>query len=312
MNVYLDNAATTKMDAEVFEAMKPFLLEHFGNPSSIHSHGRQVRTAIEVARKKVAELINASPAEVFFTSGGTEADNMAIRCTVADKNISHVVSSKIEHHAVLHTLDALSASGIAVSYVELDGDGQIDYSHLETLLKENPNSLVTLMHANNEIANLLDLEKVGNLTKEYDAIFHSDTVQSMAHYAHDMEALNLGFAVGSAHKFHGPKGVGFLYINHENKIHPFIHGGAQERNMRGGTENVYGIVGLAKAMEISCHHMDDHRRHISELKSRMIRKLRAAIPDVAFNGTSKDVDNSLYTVLSVCLPISEESEMLLF
>lgn len=312
MKVYFDNAATTAIDPEVFEAMKPYFLEHFGNPSSIHSHGRQVRTAIEKSRKKVADLLNAAPAEIFFTSGGTEADNTAIRCTVKARGIKHIISSKIEHHAVLHTLEAQEKAGVKVSYLELDGNGVINYDHLEDLLKGEPNSMVTLMHANNEIGNLCDIERVGDLCEEYGAVFHSDTVQSMAHYVHDLEKLNLDFAVGSAHKFHGPKGIGFLYINHKNKIDPFIHGGSQERNMRGGTENVYGIVGLAKALEIAYAEMDQHRTHVEGLKKRMIQKLRDSIEDVAFNGVSDDLDKSLYTVLNVCLPPSEDNDMLLF
>lgn len=312
MKIYFDNAATTPIDEEVFEAMKPYMLHHFGNPSSIHSHGREVRTAIEKSRKKVAELLNAAPAEIFFTSGGTEADNTAIRCTVSEKNIKHIITSRIEHHAVLHTVETLEKRGIKVTYLDLDENGLINYDHLEDSLKSNPSSLVTLMHANNEIGNLLELDRVGNLCEEYNAIFHSDTVQSMAHYVHDMEQLKLDFAVGSAHKFHGPKGIGFLYINHENKIHPFIHGGAQERNMRGGTENVYGIVGLAKAMEIAYADMDSHRKHIEDLKSRMIQKLKDNIDGVAFNGVSDDLDKSLYTVLNVCLPPSDDNDMLLF
>lgn len=312
MKVYFDNAATTPLDQEVFEAMKPYMLQHYGNPSSIHSHGREVRTAIERSRKKVADLLNASPAEIFFTSGGTEADNTALRCTVEDKNIQHVITTKIEHHAVLHTVELLEQKGTKVTYLDLDDNGLINYQQLEQLLKSNKQTMVSIMHANNEIGNLLDLEKVGELCKEYDAIFHSDTVQSMAHYVHDMEKLNLHFAVGSAHKFHGPKGIGFLYMNHESKIKPFIHGGAQERNMRGGTENVYGIVGLAKAMEIAYGDMDSHRKHIEGLKTRMIQKLKDAIDGVAFNGVSDQLDKSLYTVLNVCLPPSEDNDMLLF
>ncbi|WP_436514314.1 cysteine desulfurase family protein [Ekhidna sp. To15] len=312
MKVYFDNAATTAIDLDVFEAMKPYMLEHYGNPSSIHSHGRQVRTAIERSRKKVADLLNAAPSEIFFTSGGTEADNTAIRCTVSDKSIKHIISSKIEHHAVLHTVEALEKEGIKVSYINLNDDGQVDYDHLEDLLKKNSNSLVTLMHANNEIGNLLDIERVGEMCRTHDACFHSDTVQSMAHYTHDMQKLNLDFAVGSAHKFHGPKGIGFLYINHENKIHPLIHGGAQERNMRGGTENVYGIVGLAKAMEIAYSEMESHRKHIEGLKTRMIEKMKSAIDGLAFNGVSGDLDQSLYTVLNVCLPPNDDNDMLLF
>ncbi|MEM7298463.1 MAG: cysteine desulfurase family protein, partial [Bacteroidota bacterium] len=312
MKVYFDNAATTPIDEQVFEAMKPYMLQHYGNPSSIHSHGREVRTAIEKSRKKVAELLNASPAEIFFTSGGTEADNTAIRCTVSEKKIQHIITSRIEHHAVLHTVEVLEKRGVKVTFMDLDDDGLIDYDHLEDSLKSNPNTLVTLMHANNEIGNLLELERVSELSKQYGAIFHSDTVQSMAHYVHDMEQLDLDFAVGSAHKFHGPKGIGFLYINHANKIHPFIHGGAQERNMRGGTENVYGIVGLAKAMEIAYSDMESHRKHIEGLKSRMIQKLKENIEGVAFNGVSDDLDKSLYTVLNVCLPTSDDNDMLLF
>ncbi len=312
MKVYFDNAATTPIDPVVFEEMKPYMLEHFGNPSSIHSHGRQVRTAIERSRKKVAELLNVSPAEIFFTSGGTEADNTAIRCTVSEKEIEHLITSRIEHHAVLHTAEALERKDVKVSYVDLDDKGRVDYHHLEDLIKSNPKTLVSLMHANNEIGNLLDIERVGEICKENGVIFHSDTVQSMAHYVHDLSELKLDFAVGSAHKFHGPKGIGFLYINHENKIHPFIHGGAQERNMRGGTENVYGIVGLAKAMEIAYSEMENHRKHIEGLKTHMINKLKGSIEGVAFNGVSDDLDNSLYTVLNVCLPPSEDNDMLLF
>ncbi len=312
MNVYFDNAATTPLDEEVFEAMRPYMTEHFGNPSSIHSHGRQVRTAIERSRKKVAELLNVSPAEIFFTSGGTEADNTAIRCTISEKEIKHIITTKIEHHAVLHTVESLEKRGIKITYLTLSDDGQVDYSHLEETLKANPNSLVTLMHGNNEIGNLLDLEKVGALCEEYGGVFHSDTVQTMAHYAHDLESLNLDFAVGSAHKFHGPKGIGFLYINHKNKIHPFIHGGAQERNMRGGTENVYGIVGLAKAMEIAYLGMENHRKHIESLKCRMINKLQENIEGIAFNGVSDQLDQSLYTVLNACIPAADDNDMLLF
>lgn len=312
MNVYLDNAATTPIDKAVFDAMTPYMMEHYGNPSSIHSHGRQVRTALERSRKKVAELLNVSPAEIFFTSGGTEADNTAIRCTVSEKNVQHIITSKIEHHAVLHTVEQLEKRGIKVTYLDLDDDGQVDYAQVENLLKANPNTLVTLMHGNNEIGNLLDLERVGDLCQEYGAHFHSDTVQTMAHYVHDLSNLNLDFAVGSAHKFHGPKGIGFLYINHNTKIHPFIHGGAQERNMRGGTENVYGIVGLAKAMEIAYEGMADHQKHIEGLKSRMIARLKESIDGIGFNGVSDNLEKSLYTVLNVCLPASEDNDMLLF
>jgi cysteine desulfurase len=317
--IYLDNAATTRLDPEVLDAMLPLMTEQFGNPSSIHSHGRTVRTAIEKARKTVASLLNTSPAEIFFTSGGTEADNTAIRSSLETYGLTHAITSPLEHHAVLHTLEHLAKQGkIQLSLVNVDEKGHLDLAHLEELVRNNPRSLVSLMHGNNEIGNLLDLARVGELCRSYDAIFHSDTVQTMGHFRHDLQQLPVDFIVGAGHKFHGPKGVGFLYVNAEQvKIHPFLHGGAQERNMRGGTENVYGIVGLAKALEIAYRDMDAHRQHITSLKRRMIERLREKMPDrgdgtVQFNGDSADLDNSLYTVLNVSLPPSELSDMLLF
>lgn len=312
MKVYLDNAATTPVDPLVFEEMKPYLMGTFGNPSSIHSHGRKVKAAVEVARRTVAELLSTSPSEIFFTSGGTEADNMAIRCSVASHGIKHIVTSHLEHHAVLHTVQMLENTGIKVSYVNFDDSGQIDMSHLESLLKDNPNTLVTLMHANNEIGNLLNLEKTGELCAEYGAILHSDTVQTIGHYTHDLSKLKAHCIVGSAHKFHGPKGIGFLYLDAGHKINPFIYGGAQERNMRGGTENVSGIIGLAKALEIAYAEMADHQKHISGLKQQMIELLKDNFSDLQFNGVSSDMDHSLYTVLNLSLPKSDSNDMLLF
>lgn len=312
MNVYFDNAATTALDPLVLEEMMPYFKEHYGNPSSIHALGRKARTAIEQSRKKVADLLNVSPAEIFFTSTGTEADNTAIRCAVETHGIDRIITTKIEHHAVLHTVQMLEQKGVRVEYLPLDGDGHFSYEDLEACLQMPGNNLVTLMHANNEIGNLQNIEKTGEFCKEHGALFHSDTVQTMGHYTHDLHRLPVDFAVGSAHKFHGPKGVGFLYISHETKINPFIFGGAQERNMRGGTENVSGIVGIAKALEMAYGGMHEHRAHIQRLKDRMIDKLRAAIPEVAFNGTSDDPEHSLYTVLNVCLPPSDDNDMLLF
>lgn len=313
MRIYLDNAATTPLDPEVFEAMKPFMLEDFGNPSSTHAHGRKVRAAIESARKRVAELINCTPGEIIFTSGGTEADNAIIRSAVETYGIKHAVSSTIEHHAVTHSLGNLvNHDLIKPHYVNLDPKGHVDLNHLEELLKEFPRSLVSLMHANNEIGNLLDMETVGALCNTYQAYLHSDMVQTVGHYRHDMKKLKVHGMAAAAHKFHGPKGVGFMYLNKDKKIHSFMQGGAQERNMRGGTENVYGIIGLAKALEICYRDMDDHISYIVELKSRMIKKLKEAMPGVAFHGDSENLDRSLYTVLNVCLPESEENEMLLF
>lgn len=312
MRVYLDNAATTAIDPLVLEAMMPYFKEHYGNPSSIHGDGRAVRTAIERSRKTIADLVNAAPSEIFFTSTGTEADNMALRCSVDYLGVKRIISTKIEHHAVLHTVQMLGEKGVEVVYLNLDGRGNFSYEELETLLKEDKTTIVSLMHANNEIGNLQDLKRTGELCQEYGALLHSDTVQTMGHYVHDFSDLNVNFAVGSAHKFHGPKGIGFMYINHKTKIKPLIFGGSQERNMRGGTENVYGIVGIAKALELAYQDMDAHQKHIQGLKDRMMVKLKEAIDDVAFNGNAEDPARSLYTVLNVCLPQSDDNEMLLF
>jgi cysteine desulfurase len=313
MKVYLDNAATTALDEEVFEAMKPYMMDHFGNPSSIHSHGRLVRAGIEKARKQVADLLSTTPGEIFFTSGGTEADNAIITCSVDTYELKHAITSRIEHNAVLHTLEHLERIGkIKLSYVDIDGHGQVDYNHLSELLANNSQSLVSLMHANNEIGNITDIEHVGMICREHKAIFHSDTVQTMGHYTHNLSELPLNAATGAGHKFHGPKGAGFMYIDKRNRIHPFIHGGGQERSMRGGTENVYGIIGTAKALEIAYRDMESHQNYIQGLKDRMISKLKSAIPEINFNGHSADADRSLYTVLNTCLPASEDNDMLLF
>lgn len=313
MHVYLDNAATTPLDKEVFEAMAPYMLEHFGNPSSIHTHGRQVRSAIEKARKTIANLLNTSPAEIFFTSGGTEADNAAVISTVRSLGIKHAVSSPLEHHAVLHALEALQKNNeIKLSFIRHNDRGGLDLAHLEQLVAEGGQTLVSVMHGNNEIGNLNDIQAIGQICKQYGAIFHSDTVQTMGHYQHHLQQLPVHFLVGSAHKFHGPKGVGFIYTNAAVKVAPFIHGGSQERNMRGGTENVYGIIGLAKALEIAYRDMADQQNYIQGLKDRLIAGLIQNVPDVQFNGYSAEAGKSLYTVLNVSLPPSSLNEMLLF
>ena len=312
MKVYLDNAATTPIDQEVLKTMFSVMENHYGNPSSIHSHGREVRTLVEKARKSVAQILNTAPANIFFTSGGTEADNMAIRCAIEDFGIKHAITSKIEHHAVGHTLVHLEQQGkIKLSYVDVDEKGSINYHHLEELLKDNERSLVSLMHANNELGTLTDIEKVGEICEQYHAIFHSDTVQTMGHYKHDLSKLKVHFLVCAAHKLHGPKGVGFLYVNPSIKIKPMIFGGAQERNMRGGTENVYGIVGLSKALEMAYADMEAHQQHIQALKDYMITELQKAIPEIGFNGET-EANKSLYTVLNVCFPKMDMADMLLF
>ncbi len=311
MKIYFDNAATTALDKEVLDAMLPYMTEFYGNPSSIHSFGRKTRSAIEGTRKLVAKSLNVSPSEIFFTSGGTEADNMAIRCSIHDLGIKHAISSKIEHHAVLHTLEAMERDGfIKLSFVNISANGDIDLNHLDQLLSENERSLVSLMHANNEIGNLLSLEKVGEICLKYDAIFHSDTVQTMGHYLLDLQKINIHFITCAAHKIHGPKGVGFIYINGKIKVNPMIFGGSQERNMRGGTENLYGIIGLGKAMEIAMRDLAEHQEHITNVKKYFVEQLIAAIPGVEFNGSC--LENCLYTILNVRLPHTDKAEMLLF
>jgi cysteine desulfurase len=313
MSVYLDNAATTPLDPEVFEAMRPFLIDDFGNPSSTHSHGRKVRAAIESARKKVASLLNCTPGEIIFTSGGTEADNTLICSGIRTYDLKHIISSPIEHHAVTHTIDQMvKSAGVTCHHVELDKDGHVNIDHLQSLLETYPKSLVSLMHANNEVGNLLDIGRVADLCDAHGAFFHSDTVQTIGHYRHNLKELKVCGIAGAAHKFHGPKGIGFMYLRKGRKIDPILHGGAQERNMRGGTENVYGIVGLAKALEIAYRDMDEHERHIRQLKARMIDRLRSEVPGVSFHGDSANLDRSLYTVLNVSLPESDENDMLLF
>jgi cysteine desulfurase len=311
--IYLDNAATTRLDPEVLEAMLPILQDGFGNPSSIHAHGREIRSVVERARKSIAGMLNTSPSEIFFTSGGTEADNTAIVSSIHTFGLKHAITSKIEHHAVLHTLEHLAKLGeIKLSYVDLDEKGHINMAHLAELLQNNSRSLVSLMQANNEIGNLIDLNEVGEICQQYDAIFHSDTVQTVGHFKHDLQATKADFIVGAAHKFHGPKGIGFLYVSNRLKINPFIHGGAQERNMRGGTENVYGIVGLAKALEVAYRDMEAHRQHIEALKLRMKTKLQENIAGISFNGDSANFDKSNYIVLSASFPERADSDMLLF
>jgi cysteine desulfurase len=310
--IYLDNAATTLLDESVLQAMMPYLTTQFGNPSSIYSYGRESRLAIENARKTVAKLLNAHPAEIFFTSGGTESSNTAITAAVRDLGCKHIISSTIEHHATTHTVEHLKCSGEAeLSYVKLLANGHVDMQDLEQLLANSKERcLVTLMHANNEIGNILKIQAVGNLCKQHNAIFHSDTVQTVGHFPFDLRNTPVHFITGAGHKFHGPKGVGILYINENVKIKPFVHGGSQERNMRAGTENLYGIVGFAKALEIATENFEKDSAYISSLKTYMQQQLQANIPNIHFNG---DVNgNSLYTVLNVSFPKTEKSEMLLF
>jgi len=310
--IYFDNAATTPLDKAVLDAMLPYMTDHFGNPSSIYSYGRESRLGIENARKTVAKILNAHPGEIFFTSGGTESSNTAINAAIRDLGCRHIITSEIEHHATLHSVEQLhSGQNIALSYVKVLPNGHIDMEHLRALLAgSSKRSLVTLMHANNEIGNLLDIHAVGKLCQEFDAIFHSDTVQTVGHYPFDLRNTPVHFINGAGHKFHGPKGVGILYINENVKITPFIQGGAQERNMRAGTENLYGIIGFAKALELATAHYEEHSKYINDLRMYMAAQLQQHIPGIGFNGDLHG--RSLYTVLNVSFPKSEKSEMILF
>jgi cysteine desulfurase len=310
--IYFDNAATTALEKEVLEAMMPYMTEKFGNPSSIYSYGRESRLAVENARKTVAGLLNAHPGEIFFTSGGTESNNTAILAAIRDLSCKHIITSPIEHHAVLHTVEYYQqASHVTSSFVHLLPDGHVDLNDLEKqLASQQERCLVTLMHANNEIGNLLDMDAVGNLCKKYNAIFHSDCVQTVGHYPVDLRKTPVHFISASGHKFHGPKGAGILYVNDNIKIKPFIFGGGQERNMRAGTENLYGIVGFAKALEIAMRDCEKDTVYIQSLKTYMIDQLRKNIKAVHFNGDAGG--RSLYTVLSVAFPKTEKTEMILF
>lgn len=310
--IYLDNAATTSLSPEVLEAMMPYLTEKFGNPSSIYSYGRETRLAIEQARKSVAKNLGAKPAEIFFTSGGTESSNTILNAAVLDLGCKHIISSPIEHHATLNTVTHLAKRHqLRLSFVQILPNGHIDMAHLATLLADSSEkTIVSIMHANNEIGNMIDMEAVGNLCRQYEAYFHSDTVQTVGHFPFELSKTPVDFITGAGHKFHGPKGVGILYINEQVKISPLVLGGSQERNMRAGTENLYGIVGFAKALELATEHYQAESNYIQSLKQYMHDQLVKKVPGVSFNGDPFGC--SLYTLLSVNFPKTEKTEMILF
>jgi cysteine desulfurase len=312
MRVYLDNAATTPMAAEVVDAMCEVLRNKFGNPSSTHSFGRESKALIETARRNIAGHLNCHPAELFFTSGGTEADNLACHIAVQELGVKRIISTSIEHHAVGHTVEMYrDRFNVQLHNLTLDAQGHIDLSELEALLKEPIPTLVSLMHANNEIATLIPLERVATLCRTHGAYFHSDTVQTMGHYAFDLKALDIDFLACAAHKFHGPKGIGFLYVNKRIKMTPLILGGAQERGFRGGTENISGIVGLSKAFDLAYENLEGHHSHVQGLKTYMMERLKAHFPNLLFHGDTSP-EGSLYTVLNVCFPATDKASMLLF
>ena len=312
MNVYFDNAATTKVRDEVIDDISNVLRDCFGNPSSTHSFGRSAKSYIETSRKSIAKILNCQPSEIIFNSGGTESDNSILKCAVKDLGIKHIISSKIEHHAVTHTLDELESQGINVYYVKLSENGNVDIDNLEHLLSLNDEpKLVSLMYINNEIGNILDLESVSDLCRKYNSLFHTDAVQAVGHYKIDLESIKIDFLSSAGHKFHGPKGVGFTYINKSTKIKSFICGGPQERGLRAGTESVHNIVGMTKALEIAVENMEKEAKYVLSIKEHMINRLRKLFPDIHFNGESGNIKNSTYTILNVCFPLSNDKAAML-
>lgn len=304
MEIYLDNAATTALDPEVIEAILPFFTTNYANPSSAHGAGRRAREAVEQARRTVAHLLGASPEEIYFTAGATEGINLALSGAIHAYDLSHVITSRIEHKAVLQTLKHHEKEGdIETSFVKLDERGNVDLYHLENLLRANPRTLIALMHGNNEIGNLTDIHAIGVLARRYNAVFFTDTTQTMGKVRFDLQAADVDFLVGSAHKFHGPKGVGFVYINQKHRLKPLIHGGGQERGQRGGTENVAGIVGLAKALEVAYRNLEANQNKVCKLKQYLVSKLAiSGIEGICYNGESKSIENSVPNVLNISLP----------
>ncbi|MFT0715848.1 cysteine desulfurase family protein [Flagellimonas lutimaris] len=311
--VYLDNAATTQVRKEVIERMQEALAQHYGNPSSTHSFGRSAKTAVEQARKTIAKTLNAQPSEIIFTSGGTEADNMILRCAVRDLGVETIITSKIEHHAVLHTVEELEREyNINVLYVDLDEFGNPSLAHLEQLLKKDDSKkLVSLMHVNNEIGNITDIAAVGELCKENNALFHSDTVQSIGHYPWDVQGINIDFMTAAAHKFHGPKGVGFAFIRKNSGLKPLIVGGAQERGFRAGTEPFHNIVGLEEAFVKAYENLEEETRTVKELKKYFVEKVEQELPEAVCNGLSGDLEKSTYTLTNIRLPFDKQKGLML-
>ena len=313
-HIYFDNAATTKIRDEVIDAITDVMKNNYGNASSSHSFGRSSKTLVESSRKQIASFFNVSASEIVFTSGGTESDNLVLRSAVRDLCVTHIITSRVEHHGVLHTLEQLQTEyNVSVSYVNLDAEGQISMEHLEELLQTNQKTLVSLMHINNEIGNILDIKRVAELCKTNNALFHSDAVQSVGHYKLDLQEIPIDFMAASAHKFHGPKGVGFAFLRKGSGLKPLIFGGDQERGYRAGTESVHNIVGLEKSLTMAYNNLETESNYVKGIKSYFIEQLKVNIPDVSFNGSSGDMTKSTYTSFNVCLPVApEKSAMLLF
>lgn len=312
MKVYFDNAATTPLRKEVIEVMHDALQQTFGNPSSSHGFGRTARTQIETARKSIAAHFNAHPQEIIFTSGGTESDNMLLRCAVEDLGVETIISTKIEHHAITHALDFLETKGCKIIYIPVDQSGQLDYDMLnKALANDDSKKMVTLMHINNEIGTILDLARVAESCQKYNTLFHSDAVQGVGHYEIDLSEIKIDFLSSAAHKFHGPKGVGFSFVRKNSGLNPFILGGGQERGLRAGTESVHNIVGMAKALEISYANLVTEKEYILSLKQHLIKGLNAIFPSLHLNGCCGDLSKSTYTLVNVCLPVPAEKAGLL-
>jgi cysteine desulfurase len=313
MNIYFDNAATTPLRTEVISSISEVLQECFGNPSSTHAFGRTAKTHIETARKEIAKQINAAPQEIIFTSGGTESDNMILHCAVKDLGVKRIISSPIEHHAVLHAMEALEQLfDISTAYVKTDNKGVVDLGHLEALLKSSKEkTLVSLMHVNNEIGNVLDLEVVGDICHQYGAYFHTDAVQGIGHFTFDMETLSVDFLSAAAHKFHGPKGIGFSFVRKNSGLQSFIHGGAQERGLRAGTESVHNIVGMNKALKLAYENLEVERQKVLDVKNHFIDQITTVFPEVQFNGLCDNPNKSTYTLVNVALPIPKEKALML-
>lgn len=308
--VYLDNASTTAMRPEVIQEMTKVMLEDFGNPSSTHSFGRNAKTIIELSRKSIAKHLNCTAQEIIFTSGGTEADNWILRSAVEDLKVERIITSKIEHHAVLHTVWALQEEyKIQIDYVNVNSDGSLDLTHLSNLLAEEKKTLVSLMHVNNETGTILDLDRVGLICKQYNALFHSDTVQSVGKTEIDLQKTPVDFILASAHKFHGPKGIGFAFVRKNSGIQPLLFGGEQEKGLRAGTEAVHQIAGMAKALTISYENLDEERTYISNIKNYLIEQLEIHFSDFRINGKKED----FYNIINIILPFSsDKTSMLLF
>ena len=314
MTVYFDNAATTQIREEVIASMADSMRESYGNASSSHSFGRVSKSLVEKSRKEIAAYLNVTAGEIVFTSGGTEADNLVLRSTVRDLGIKHIVTAKVEHHAVLHTIEQLEKEyALSVSFVNIDSMGHVDYDHLEALLQDSEHTLVSLMHVNNEIGTLLNIKHVSDLCQIHGALFHTDAVQSVGHFKLDLQDIRVDFLAASAHKFHGPKGVGFAFIRKNSGLKPLIFGGEQERGLRAGTESTHNIVGLTEALKIAHAKYEEEHRYVEGIKQYFVEKLRNELPSVSFNGSSDDFERSTYTLVNVCLPVDEKkASMLLF